>query len=148
MSHGLRSLKQPILKLNRLVGHSSAKNHMSKPVVGDVSALNDEADEKELKKALKDYVKEEQRNNEIQELERRLDQEASEAESSRLSEPEHIRERYGQATARNIHGATSLLDCRNLEGHPGGRRDNTYGPCPSCALDELEARFRGAAPTD
>ncbi|KAH8885463.1 aspartyl-tRNA synthetase [Thozetella sp. PMI_491] len=87
--------KEPILKLNRLVGHSTAKNHISKPVIGDIAALHDEGDEKELKKAQKELEKEQKKQRERLLLEHKRAAELSEQESTRMSEADDVRVRYG-----------------------------------------------------
>ncbi len=95
MSPALRSLKQPVLKLNRLIGHSTAKNHMSKSAIGNLDKLHDEADQRELRKAQKEYLKDVDLEAERDRLERKQEQEAGEEERIRAGEPEHIRQSYG-----------------------------------------------------
>ncbi|CAK7219559.1 aspartate--tRNA ligase dps1 [Sporothrix curviconia] len=44
-------LKQPLLKLNQVIGHSAAKNHISRLKLGDVEALEDPKNFKDAEKA-------------------------------------------------------------------------------------------------
>ncbi|KAG7285729.1 hypothetical protein NEMBOFW57_008023 [Staphylotrichum longicolle] len=55
------ALKKPILALNRIIGHASAKNHIQ-PHIGKIEALDDDArHKKQLRKAQEQRVKEDER---------------------------------------------------------------------------------------
>ncbi|KAI1800521.1 aspartyl-tRNA synthetase [Daldinia bambusicola] len=88
-------LKKPLLLLNRVVGHSSAKNHITKIHLGDTEALDEEADKKHLKalyeKRAKKQLQEENRKS--------LQAKRKEEELAALSsEPPELRSSYGTLT--------------------------------------------------
>ncbi|KAL1841778.1 hypothetical protein VTJ49DRAFT_6616 [Mycothermus thermophilus] len=86
-------LKKPILALNRIIGHSSAKNHITKPHIGNIAALDgDTRHDKQVRKAQERRVKEDERENERQHLlQRRKDEE----DRAHETDPPEIAARYG-----------------------------------------------------
>ncbi|KAI1470905.1 aspartyl-tRNA synthetase [Daldinia caldariorum] len=92
-------LKKPLLLLNRVVGHSSAKNHITKIHLGDTDALDEEADKKHLKALYEKRAKKE-----LQEENRRsLQAKRKEKEQAALSsEPPELRSSYGTLTEEAI----------------------------------------------
>ncbi len=100
-------LKRPLLKLNRLVGHSSAKDHMSKLRLGDTAALEDASTTREAEQAMQERMQELERKREHDELRRRRE---VDEENARSQDPPEIRFRYGRTTEES-----SVL----------GRRDET-----------------------
>ncbi|KAI0388092.1 aspartyl-tRNA synthetase [Hypomontagnella monticulosa] len=92
-------LKKPLLLLNRVVGHSSAKNHITKIHLGDTDALNEETDKKHLQAIYKKRAKKEQR----QEERRSLQEKRKEEEQIALStEPPELRSSYGTLTEEGM----------------------------------------------
>lgn len=89
-------LKKPILALNRIIGHTSAKNHMTKPHIGNIAALdNDARHEKHLKKAQDRLVKEDEREQERRSFQQRRKEEE---ERAHQDDPPEIAARYGTKT--------------------------------------------------
>lgn len=93
------SMKKPLLLLNRVIGHSSAKNHITKIHLGDTDALNEEADKKHLRALYEKRAKKE-----LQEENRRsLQQKRKEEELAALSsEPPELRSSYGTITEESM----------------------------------------------
>ncbi|KAI1650445.1 aspartyl-tRNA synthetase [Daldinia loculata] len=93
------SMKKPLLLLNRVIGHSSAKNHITKIHLGDIDALNEEADKKHLRALYEKRAKKE-----LQEENRRsLQQKRKEEELAALSsEPPELRSSYGTITEESM----------------------------------------------
>lgn len=104
-------LKEPLLKLNRLVGHSSAKAHMSKLKLGNTAALEDPKANKEAEKARRDRLLEQEKKRDKDAIRQR--QEKRE-ETARADDPPEIRSRYGTTTNENSvlgrMGETPLAD--------------------------------------
>ncbi|KAK0615318.1 hypothetical protein B0T17DRAFT_593031 [Bombardia bombarda] len=93
MSPGV--LKKPILALNRIIGHSSAKNHITKIKIGNIAALDDESQKKQLKKVQEQLIKEDEREKERLSLQQRRRQEEEKALETDLPE---IAAKYGTKT--------------------------------------------------
>jgi aspartyl-tRNA synthetase len=90
------ALKKPILALNRIIGHASAKNHITKPHIGNIAALDaDTRHEKQLKKAQEQRVKEDGREEERRSLQQRRQEEEEKAHEN---DPPEIAARYGTKT--------------------------------------------------
>ncbi|KAI1658355.1 aspartyl-tRNA synthetase [Daldinia decipiens] len=92
-------MKNPLLLLNRVIGHSSAKNHITKIHLGDTDALNEEADKKHLRALYEKRAKKE-----LQEENRRsLQQKRKEEELAALSsEPPELQSSYGTLTEEGM----------------------------------------------
>jgi aspartyl-tRNA synthetase len=88
-------LKKPILALNRIIGHTSAKNHITKPHIGNVAALDDDRHQKQLKKAQEQRVKQDEREEERRSFQQRRKQEEQRAHQN---DPPEIAARYGTKT--------------------------------------------------
>ncbi|KAL2158805.1 hypothetical protein VTH06DRAFT_3997 [Thermothelomyces fergusii] len=90
------ALKNPILALNRLIGHASAKNHITRPHIGNIAALDrDNRHEKQVKKAQECRVKQDSREYERRSSQQRRQQEE---ERARQTDPPEIAARYGTRT--------------------------------------------------
>lgn len=90
------ALKKPILALNRIIGHASAKNHMTKPHIGNIAALDDDTrHERHLRKAQEQRVKEDERENERRSFHQRRKEEE---ERAHQNDPPEIAARYGTKT--------------------------------------------------
>ncbi|KAK4135136.1 aspartyl-tRNA synthetase [Trichocladium antarcticum] len=86
------AFRKPILALNRIIGHSSAKNHITRPRIGNIAALDDDPNEKRLRKAQDQLLKEAERENARRSFQqRRIDEEAR----AHQSDPPEIAARYG-----------------------------------------------------
>ncbi|CAP67013.1 uncharacterized protein PODANS_4_5110 [Podospora anserina S mat+] len=90
------SFKKPLLALNRIIGHQSAKNHMTKPKIGNIAALDSEREEKKLKKALEQRVKQDEKEEERRSFQQRRKEEEERALST---DPPEIAARYGTKTS-------------------------------------------------
>lgn len=90
------ALKKPILALNRIIGHASAKNHITKPHIGNIAALDaDDRHAKHLKKAQEQRLKED----ELEEQRRSFQQRRKdEEERAHQEDPPEIAARYGTKT--------------------------------------------------
>lgn len=89
------SLKKPILKLNRLIGHSTAKNHIKKPTIGKIEALDDEKEKRGLIHVYEKQAKERER----EEQKRSLQLRRKEAEEELLkSDTPEAHDKYGTWT--------------------------------------------------
>ncbi|KAK5657885.1 hypothetical protein OQA88_2434 [Cercophora sp. LCS_1] len=86
------ALKKPLLALNRLVGHSSAKNHMTKPKIGNVAALEGERQKKLQTKAQMRIAKEDEREEQRRSVQLRRQEEE---EKALAADPPEIAARYG-----------------------------------------------------
>ncbi|EPE08358.1 aspartyl-trna synthetase [Ophiostoma piceae UAMH 11346] len=93
-----RTLKEPLLKLNRLVGHSTAKNHMSKIRLGNTAALQQPSEYKEAEKAVKEQLVALEKK---QEKESILHRRRSSEDAARAEDPPEIRARYGTTTGED-----------------------------------------------
>ncbi|KAK1759793.1 aspartate--tRNA ligase [Echria macrotheca] len=110
------ALKKPILALNRIIGHSTAKNHITKPKIGNISALEDERQEKVIKKIQEKLAKED-----AQETQRRSFQQKRVEDEERALEtdPPEISARYGRKTGDvfvETKSIAELLDEADPEG--------------------------------
>ncbi|KAI1073962.1 hypothetical protein F5B20DRAFT_565327 [Whalleya microplaca] len=92
-------LRQPILLLNRIIGHSSAKNHITKIKLGDTHALDKEADKKHLKSLYEKRAKRQSAQEERKSLQSRR---REEEERARSNEPPEIRSSYGTLTDETL----------------------------------------------
>jgi len=90
MSPGV--FKKPILALNRIIGHSTAKNHITKPKIGDIKNLDGEREEKSLTKAQLKLAKLDERESERRSFQQRRQQEEQKALQE---DPPEIAARYG-----------------------------------------------------
>ncbi|CAK7272570.1 aspartate--tRNA ligase dps1 [Sporothrix epigloea] len=99
--------KRPLLKLNRLIGHSAAKNHVSKLKLGDVEILGHPTESVDVEKAKKNLLTKQAKQRENEENRLR----AKEREELALSsDPPSIRCRYGTTTEES-----SVLDRKGSE---------------------------------
>ncbi|KAK4119496.1 aspartyl-tRNA synthetase [Parathielavia appendiculata] len=90
------SFKKPLLALNRIIGHTSAKNHITKVHIGNIAALDDDRHEKHLKKAQEERVKQDERENERRSFQQRRKEEE---ERAHQDDPPEIAARYGTKTS-------------------------------------------------
>ncbi|KAK3380796.1 hypothetical protein B0H63DRAFT_193112 [Podospora didyma] len=104
-------LKKPILALNRIIGHSSAKNHITKPKIGNIDALDEESQKKQLRKAQEQLAKQDERENERRSLQIRR---KLEEESALATDPPEIAARYGTKKSDVMQNSTSLERLANL----------------------------------
>jgi len=86
------ALKKPILALNRIIGHSTAKNHITKPKIGNIAALDSDREEKVLKKAETQLAKRDEKENERRSFQQRR---LKEEETLLENDPPEIAARYG-----------------------------------------------------
>lgn len=117
-------LKKPILALNRLIGHSSAKNHITKPKIGNIAALDDDRHERLLQKAQERLAKEDERESEREsfqlrrkeEEERALAEDAPEIAAKYGTKPALVTDRaeplHAQLTGQGRVGASVLFVAR------------------------------------
>ncbi|KAK4108841.1 aspartyl-tRNA synthetase [Canariomyces notabilis] len=100
-------LKKPLLALNRLIGNSSAKNHIHKPNIGNIAALDNDRHEKQVKRAQEQRIKEDERENERRSFQqRRKEQE----EKAHEEDPPEIAARYGTKTADVVAKTSSIQE--------------------------------------
>ncbi|KAK4183561.1 putative aspartyl-tRNA synthetase [Podospora australis] len=99
------AFKKPLLALNRLIGHQSAKNHMFKPKIGDIEKLDDEREKKKLEKALEKRRKEDEREQERRSFQQRRVENEQKALST---DPPEIAARYGTKTNEVLAETESL----------------------------------------
>ncbi|KAI2607040.1 aspartyl-tRNA synthetase [Hypoxylon fragiforme] len=98
-------LKKPLLLLNRIVGHTTAKNHITKIHLGDTDALEEASDKKQLKAIYEKQAKKELAKEEQQSIQaRRKDEE----EAALASEPPELRESYGTVTDETLPPSSRL----------------------------------------
>ena len=93
-----RTLKEPLLKLNRLVGHSTAKNHMSKLRMGNTAALQQPDAYKEAQKAVKEQLAALEKKQEKESIRHRR---SSSEDAAHAEDPPAIRARYGTTTGED-----------------------------------------------
>jgi ergosteryl-3beta-O-L-aspartate synthase len=86
------ALKKPILALNRIIGHSTAKNHITKPKIGDIKKLDSEREEKSLNKAQQKLAKLDERESERRSFQLRRQEEEQRALQD---DPPEIAAKYG-----------------------------------------------------
>ncbi|KAL2256112.1 hypothetical protein VTK26DRAFT_2170 [Humicola hyalothermophila] len=99
-------LKKPLLALNRVIGHSSAKNHITKPKIGNIAALDeDDGHEKQIRKAQERRVKQDEREHQRQSFQERR---REEEEKALHSDPPGIAARYGTRTDEALEKTASL----------------------------------------
>jgi aspartyl-tRNA synthetase len=103
MSPGV--FKKPILALNRIIGHASAKNHITKPKIGNIAALDDDKHEKQRKKAQEQLLKEDEREHERLSIQQRRKEEEDRAHQS---DPPEIAARYGTKTGEVLIKTSSI----------------------------------------
>ncbi|KAI1386757.1 aspartyl-tRNA synthetase [Hypoxylon trugodes] len=85
-------LKKPLLLLNRVVGHTTAKNHITKIHLGDTDGLDEETNKKHLKAIYEKRAKKELQKEERKSLQAKR---REEEEAALSSEPPELRESYG-----------------------------------------------------
>ncbi|KAK3303789.1 uncharacterized protein B0T15DRAFT_513921 [Chaetomium strumarium] len=89
-------LRKPLLALNRIIGHTSAKNHITKIHIGNIAALDDDhKHERQLKKAQEERIKEDEREQQRRSFQQRRQEEE---EKARQQDPPEIAARYGTRT--------------------------------------------------
>ncbi|KAK7753945.1 aspartate--tRNA ligase dps1 [Diatrype stigma] len=101
------ALKKPMLFLNRVVGHSSAKNHITKLKIGDADALEDEKSQRHLKKVYEARAKKKSADEERQSMQQRRKEEE---EAKRAKEPPTIASRYGDIRPADLPPSSYLLE--------------------------------------
>ncbi|KAI2621193.1 aspartyl-tRNA synthetase [Hypoxylon sp. NC1633] len=92
-------LRRPLLLLNRVVGHSSAKNHITKIHLGDADALDEQTDKKQLKAVYEKRAKKELQDEERQSLQARRREEEKAALSA---EPPELKSSYGTLAGESL----------------------------------------------
>ncbi|KAH9904012.1 hypothetical protein F4778DRAFT_77058 [Xylariomycetidae sp. FL2044] len=99
-------LKHPLLYLNRIIGHSTAKNHMTKVKLGNTDGLDAEADKRHLKNVYEARAKRESAQEQRKSLQakRREDEEAA-----RAAEPPQLKTSYGTVDSETL-PASYLLE--------------------------------------
>ncbi|OTA59306.1 aspartyl-tRNA synthetase [Hypoxylon sp. EC38] len=100
-------LKKPLLLLNRVVGHSSAKNHITKIHLGDTDALADDPNKKHLKAIYEKRAKKEQHKEERRSMQQKRKEDEQKALSS---EPPELRTAYGTLTEEDGMPPSFVLD--------------------------------------
>ncbi|KAL2015343.1 hypothetical protein VTK56DRAFT_5787 [Thermocarpiscus australiensis] len=100
-------LKKPILALNRIIGNSSARNHIIKPKIGNVAALDKDRHDKQVKKAQEQRIKEDERESERRSFQQRRKEEE---EKALQSDPPEIAARYGTKTDAVLEETMSLQE--------------------------------------
>lgn len=107
-----------MLKLNRLVGHSTAKNHMSKIRLGNTALLRQSKEYKDAEKAAKEYIASLEKKKAKDSI---LHRRRSSEEAARAEDPPEIRARYGTTTeedavlGRDKHDETLLSQVSDLK---------------------------------
>ncbi len=86
------ALKKPILFLNRVIGHSSAKNHITKLRIGNADALENDRSQKNLKKVYETRAKKKSAEEERKSVQQKRKEDE---EAARAKEPPDIASRYG-----------------------------------------------------
>ncbi|KAI1503804.1 hypothetical protein F5X99DRAFT_374470 [Biscogniauxia marginata] len=98
-------LRQPLLYLNRVIGHSSAKNHITKIKLGNTDALDDEADKKHLKTL---YQKRAKRQSAQEERKSLQSKRKEEEKTARANDAPEIRGSYGTLSEEKLPPSFSL----------------------------------------
>lgn len=88
----LSPTKRPLVNLNRILHRPAQLSHKARPKIGDIDALEDERDQKELAKAYRDYEREQEKE---QERENAKAKRREDAERMWAREDPLIRWRYG-----------------------------------------------------
>ncbi|KAI1268213.1 aspartyl-tRNA synthetase [Xylariaceae sp. FL1019] len=101
------TLKNPLLYLNRFIGHSSAKNHMSKAKFGNSDSLDGDIDNKQLKSVYDKRAKRQSAQNERKSLQAKRREEEKQARASDLPE---ISSSYGTVDEQCVPTSQSLAD--------------------------------------
>ncbi|KXJ96131.1 hypothetical protein Micbo1qcDRAFT_158334 [Microdochium bolleyi] len=101
----MTTFKKPLLALNRLVGHSSAKNHMSKLKLGKTENLQDERRDSQLKQAYEKTAKKSSEATERRSLQVKRKQEE---EQRHAAESPEIQSRYGTKNRKDLPASTKL----------------------------------------
>ncbi|KAI0165994.1 aspartyl-tRNA synthetase [Xylariaceae sp. FL1272] len=99
------TLKHPLLYLNRLIGHSSAKNHMSKAKFGNSDSLNDDIENKQLKSVYDKRAKRQSAQNERKSLQAKRREDEKQA---RASDAPEISSSYGTVDEHCVPKSQSL----------------------------------------
>ncbi|OTA99772.1 hypothetical protein M426DRAFT_16090 [Hypoxylon sp. CI-4A] len=100
-------LKKPLLLLNRIVGHTTAKNHITKIHLGDTEKLDEETDKKHLKAIYEKRAKKELHKEERKSLQQKRKEEEQAALSS---EPPELRDSYGTLAEADGMPSSFLLE--------------------------------------
>ncbi|KAJ1330958.1 ergosteryl-3beta-O-L-aspartate synthase [Microdochium nivale] len=103
----MTSFKKPLLALNRLVGHSTAKNHMSKLKLGKTENLQDERRDSQLKQV---YEKTAKKSSEAVERKSMQAKRKQEDEERRAAESPEIQSRYGSKDRKDLLESVKLED--------------------------------------
>ncbi|KAI1342567.1 aspartyl-tRNA synthetase [Xylariaceae sp. FL0016] len=100
-------LKQPLLYLNRMIGHSSAKNHMTPIKLGNTDALHEDGDKKQLKSLYNKRAKRQSQQEERKSLQskRREDEKAA-----RASDSPEVAGGYGTVTEEGLKSTMTIDD--------------------------------------
>lgn len=106
------AFKKPILALNRIIGHSSAKNHITKPKIGDIKNLEGGREEKSLSKVQLKLAKLDERESERRSVQLRREEEEKKA---RQDDPAEIAARYGTRTSDVFVKVAPLFDITRQE---------------------------------
>ncbi|KAL2129473.1 hypothetical protein VTI74DRAFT_7775 [Chaetomium olivicolor] len=107
-------LKKPLLALNRIIGHTSARNHITKPHIGNIAALdNDTKHARHVKKAQEQRIKEDEREEERRSFQQRRKEEE---ERAHQEDPAEIAARYGTKTGDVL---TKTESIQKLAADPG-----------------------------
>ena len=93
------TLKKPILFFNRVIGHSTAKNHITKLKLGDTDALEKERSQKNLKRVYQSRAKKRSADEERKSLQQKRKQDE---EAARAKEPPAIASRYGTVSGADL----------------------------------------------
>ncbi|KAK3938566.1 aspartate--tRNA ligase [Diplogelasinospora grovesii] len=109
-------LKRPLLALNRIIGHSSAKNHITKPKIGNIAALDDERAKKQLLKVQEQLAKEDEREQERHSFQQRRKEEE---EKALENDPPEIAARYGTKPRDVLAKSSSLQNVASQAGEAG-----------------------------
>lgn len=111
------TLKKPMLALNRLVGHTSAKNHMSKPTIGNIAALDDSKYQQEVKH------KQDAQEHKLQAESGRRSLHArrqADEDAARAADDPEIGARYGTAPEKALQPPAGRFSLASLQSGEGG----------------------------
>ncbi|KAI1641143.1 hypothetical protein F4809DRAFT_213219 [Biscogniauxia mediterranea] len=100
-------LKQPLLYLNRVIGHSSSKNHITKIKLGSTNLLDKESDKKHLKAI---YEKRAKRQSAQEERKSLQSKRREEEKAARENDSPEIRSSYGTVSEEGLPPTLSLAE--------------------------------------
>lgn len=108
------TLKQPLLYLNRMIGHSSAKNHITKLRIGNTEALDQDSDSD--KKYLKSIYEKRAKRQSAQEERKSLQaKRRQEEEAARAADAPQISSSYGTIDEHSVPTSKDLGDCSSVD---------------------------------